>query len=344
MIKNKKKHNIKKKGFTLIELLAVIVILGILMVIAIPAVTRYIEKSKKEAFIKEINSLVDTVRYGITSNDSKYSMNGETTNAFDLSKIDLENGKKTSLTGTLTVNTKDNTYTVKVTGSKYNYCLPNRLIEKIDLDSVIPCQKMSDIEYHISKGEYENQKISFAGSNWYVINDSTYADDFVTVMKETVLTNSELGEYAYQSSDSMSYYWDNNCHPDWYGYNDYVQSNCDNRNNYKGSKVQEMLEEHYVKLLGEDNLVVVNDYKIRLIKAEELINNFDYFNDSASEKTPSWLKGLTSAVWTMTPYSNSTYTYIVKTTVYNGLSTNTVIGSSSVRPVINLKKSVIDNL
>ena len=49
-----------KRGFTLIELLAVIIILGILMIIAIPSVTSYINNSRKSAYIdtaKEIISI-----------------------------------------------------------------------------------------------------------------------------------------------------------------------------------------------------------------------------------------------------------------------------------------------
>ena len=45
-MKNKQKSiKHKKKAFTLIELLAVIIILGILMIIAIPAVSKYIRDS-----------------------------------------------------------------------------------------------------------------------------------------------------------------------------------------------------------------------------------------------------------------------------------------------------------
>ena len=43
------------KGFTLIELLAVIVILALLMMIAIPSVTRYITQSRVETVTKTID-------------------------------------------------------------------------------------------------------------------------------------------------------------------------------------------------------------------------------------------------------------------------------------------------
>ena len=52
----------KKKGFTLIELLAVIIILGILMIIAIPSVTKYISDSRKSAYIDTAKEIVSGTR------------------------------------------------------------------------------------------------------------------------------------------------------------------------------------------------------------------------------------------------------------------------------------------
>lgn len=57
-----KKAKLSKKGFTLVELLAVIVIMGILMMVAIPSVTRTIENSRKDTFVDIAKSYGNAVR------------------------------------------------------------------------------------------------------------------------------------------------------------------------------------------------------------------------------------------------------------------------------------------
>ncbi len=64
---NARKKVNKKKGFTLIELLAVIIILGVLMIIAIPSVTTYIQNSRKNAYIDTAKNIVGAARNLVNS-------------------------------------------------------------------------------------------------------------------------------------------------------------------------------------------------------------------------------------------------------------------------------------
>ncbi len=62
----KKLNNV---GFTLIELLAVITIMGILMMVAIPSVSRTIENSRRDTFADNAMTYVSTVRNAVMADE-----------------------------------------------------------------------------------------------------------------------------------------------------------------------------------------------------------------------------------------------------------------------------------
>ena len=73
---------INKKGFTLIELLAVIIILGILMIIAIPSVTTYINDSRKSAYVDTAKEIISGARNLVNSGELEM---------YDTGILDLDN-------------------------------------------------------------------------------------------------------------------------------------------------------------------------------------------------------------------------------------------------------------
>ena len=82
-----------KRGFTLIELLAVIIILGILMIIAIPSVTKYINDSRKSAYVDTAKEIVSGTRNKV--NDGKLGMyDTNTTYYIPVDYIKTENASK----------------------------------------------------------------------------------------------------------------------------------------------------------------------------------------------------------------------------------------------------------
>ena len=56
-----------KNGFSLIELIAVIIILGVVMLIGIPSITKAIDNSRRKAYVEIANRYVDMVRADVAS-------------------------------------------------------------------------------------------------------------------------------------------------------------------------------------------------------------------------------------------------------------------------------------
>lgn len=57
-----KRKKFKRKGFTIIELLAAIIILGILLIIGIPAITKYLDSSRSESYVATAKNIMASAR------------------------------------------------------------------------------------------------------------------------------------------------------------------------------------------------------------------------------------------------------------------------------------------
>lgn len=119
----------KNKGFTLIELLATVVILGIIMVIAIPNVTGILQKNKAKSYYEDAKKLVTLAEYKMRGNSSvtKPNLPGDclVMNLFYLDNSEFENppnGGSYEKKGSFVVIKKD--------GSSYKYYV--RLLENVD--------------------------------------------------------------------------------------------------------------------------------------------------------------------------------------------------------------------
>jgi type IV pilus assembly protein PilA len=110
----------EQKGFTLIELLAVIVILGILAAIAIPAIGNVISDSKEKAKVSEGLQVVEAAKLYVVDNSALF-----TPTVIDAAADDKVLITAASLLGSTLDRVKDSTFTVEVSydGNKHVYTL-----------------------------------------------------------------------------------------------------------------------------------------------------------------------------------------------------------------------------
>ena len=169
-----------KRGFTLVELLAVIIALGIVVGIAVPGITKIMEKSKLKAFEASVKGYIKAL-------DMDNSDRGGLKNYYSLTEgivteektnenIDVQTG--TSENGSIEIDNKG-----KVNGSIYNnrYCA--KIIDsRINIDEECSYTSFDDGDVIYFNPETsslctEGEAVSTAGTKtgcmkWYAYNDN----------------------------------------------------------------------------------------------------------------------------------------------------------------------------
>lgn len=135
--------NKKRKGFTLVELLAVIVILGIILVIAVPNVLGIIDNARKDSFLANAKMMASTARLRVAADSTLLPAANSTAKGITLTNLGMSNMGKDPDGGSYGANSyvyivKDSTgvirYYVTLEGSKR--AINN--VEETDLSTTVP--------------------------------------------------------------------------------------------------------------------------------------------------------------------------------------------------------------
>ena len=111
------------KAFTLVELIVIIVILGVIMVFALPNITSTLERNKKDKMIIDAKDMVEKARNYISANKAPYPVGGAPTILY-LKDIDSRDEIKDSPFGNLYDRDNSKVEISLDTGVyKYNVCL-----------------------------------------------------------------------------------------------------------------------------------------------------------------------------------------------------------------------------
>ena len=146
-----------KKGFTLVELLAVIIVLAVILVIAIPKIGDMIGVSRENAFITNVESMMKLTKIhyqenyasSLASSNVVYNISD---NKIKQNNVDLKLSSKVGdLTGTIIINSDGET---NVTMQNSNYCATKTFGGKLSVHSISngTCEGYADaVEYLTQK-------------------------------------------------------------------------------------------------------------------------------------------------------------------------------------------------
>lgn len=331
-----------KKAFTLIELIAVLVILAVIAIIVTPLVLNIIKSAKDSANRRSVDGYGKAAELAVAT----YRMEkGYYPKTFDELNIEYSGS-----------NVKCNEQIINKNGRIY---LSECYVDKIKVKSQ---EAKTDEDWYTYGKLIANYVIgdivTYNDIKFYVISNSNTSINYVTLLKVEPLTVDEVNTYGsghineYANSQStrgaaydysgyggMVYYSSSNC-------GDGIYTGC--TNDYNKSEIKYVVDAWANDKLDIKSLVTDKlGYKVRLITYEELTNNLEYakidssgINVVASKSYADLMYG-SYWYWTMTPYQDYddslwfvTSGHLASAVVYQQ--------GATVRPVINLKKSVIE--
>ena len=155
-----------KKGFTLIELLAVIIILGILMLIAIPSVTTYINNSRKSTYASTIKEIIKGTVVRVNNGDLDI-FDTNTTYYIPTSAIKLESGKMQSPYGKIE---NDAYVVVTYNGESYDYYYIGKDEANVGIGEVTKSENISRDSIQSDLGTI-NTSVGIDGREYIVVFD-----------------------------------------------------------------------------------------------------------------------------------------------------------------------------
>lgn len=168
----------KRKGFTLVELLAMLTVLGIIMIIAVPNITGMLAQQKLTVIKQDATKMMDTLKVKIATNEEIKKPSNNKCIVFTLKSLNTSDDIKNGPNGK--PYTKYSSYIImKRVNTQYIYYV--RIVEK-------------DTFYGINKVNYQDLLKDDADKNIKALTSSDYSIDQseISIMDQPNMTEEQI--------------------------------------------------------------------------------------------------------------------------------------------------------
>lgn len=350
-----------KRGFTLIELLAAITVLAIIALVTTTTVTQFLKKGKEDLYQKQLNNIKLAAK--AWASDHKDDL--ENTECYTLTLKQLQDS-----------NYVDHNIINPIDGEKLDN---KKIIVNITKEDKAYRYDLNTNGRYCPREYAVGEEVSLTKHGNEKYNIIWVGEDYVTLLKQEPLTVDEINLYggvgtennhinihaaprlreAYDIGDinhsgAMSYYTSETC---GYPANRLVTTGC--TASYNSSDVKYVVDNWASDKFEKSELVTdSNGYKARLITADELKTigwpscSTEFLYCELESITPYWIYNDRYLYWTMSPHHKDPWNKvwvvldngnITWDSIISYITTNYSLGKAKVvRPVINLKKSVLE--